>query len=473
MVIGSHDMISIYNYSDTTNQWVHKRDISDNIHYNDPLSSLNDDLYFGKNVNIRNNKIVVSGGEKLKKIYVYESTSDFWSTDISGVIDFSTNELDTSFNNVGKAIKQNDNFLALSNHSDLCGNVFIYDISNNIKLTEDISFNKNDVSFNITSSDGSLNDAFGYDLALDNSYLFVGAPNTNSNSGSVYVYEFDSATRVYNEKQKLTAKDNNHNDYFGSCIDLYGDYALITSPGKTYATNTNTFTSLTNVENDGASYVFQNISGTWHQIEKLTNPHQDTHQRFGSSVALYDNNYLISNQTKSTYDLCFNDMFVYKNKVKLSQFYDLSINGDLSMNLLNSYARFNDLIINDDISHSKHITANNAKTFNLEVVQDVSINNNLFVSNDVSLSLHNYVGVNVNTRNAKSELLDLTKELTVIGNFTSTNLNTKPNNDICINNITNLSDVSMNKYFYATDMCTNNITSLNDVSIVNLLDMEM
>ena len=45
MVIGSHDMISIYNYSDTTNKWIHKRDISDLIHYNDSTNSLNDDLY--------------------------------------------------------------------------------------------------------------------------------------------------------------------------------------------------------------------------------------------------------------------------------------------------------------------------------------------------------------------------------------------------------------------------------------------
>ena len=59
--------------------------------------------------------------------------------------------------------------------------------------------------------------------ALDNSYLFVGAPNTNSYSGSVYVYEFDTSTKVYNEKQKLTAKDNNHNDYFkGQVFTAYG-----------------------------------------------------------------------------------------------------------------------------------------------------------------------------------------------------------------------------------------------------------
>ena len=70
------------------------------------------------------------------------------------------------------------------------------------------------------------------------------------------------------------------------------------------------------------------------------------------------------------------------------------------------------------------------KPFNLEVDQDVCMNSNLFVLNDVSLTLFNYVGNNVNTKNAISNVLNLNKGLNITGNFTSTNLYTKSNNEI-------------------------------------------
>jgi Ni,Fe-hydrogenase maturation factor len=72
----------------------------------------------------------------------------------------------------------------------------------------------------LVASDGNVDDKFGYDLAATDGMIVVGAANNDdkgSDSGSVYVFEKNSAGQ-YHQVRKLVASDGAAGDYFGHAV---------------------------------------------------------------------------------------------------------------------------------------------------------------------------------------------------------------------------------------------------------------
>lgn len=135
----------------------------------------------------------------------------------------------------------------------------------------------------LTASDADLWDLFGISVSLSGDRALIGAhldDEMGSDSGSVYVFEYDGTT--WNETQKLIANDGQAGDQFGISVSLSGNKVLI-GANKDDDLGPNT----------GSAYVFDNNGVNWSQSQKLTAGDGATNDEFGYSVSLSGNRALI------------------------------------------------------------------------------------------------------------------------------------------------------------------------------------
>ena len=114
----------------------------------------------------------------------------------------------------------------------------------------------------ITPDDGTANDLFGYEVALNNdgTVALIGArtADNGANSGSVYVYS--RVDTIWTREQKLYNSDADAGDLFGENVSMSDDglYAIVSAPSnKDAGTNT------------GSAYVLFNNGSSWSEQQKL------------------------------------------------------------------------------------------------------------------------------------------------------------------------------------------------------------
>lgn len=144
----------------------------------------------------------------------------------------------------------------------------------------------------LTESDGTFDDSFGYSVALLGNTALIGAESSTIGStligqGSAYLFTFDGASWI--QKQELTASDPATADDFGISVALSGTTALI---GAAYK-------SIGSTAHQGAAYVFSFDGSNWVQQQKLTASDGATLDQFGCSVALSGNMALVGAFNKS------------------------------------------------------------------------------------------------------------------------------------------------------------------------------
>ncbi len=139
----------------------------------------------------------------------------------------------------------------------------------------------------LLASDGADHDYFGWSVALSGDVALVGAyqdDDNGTNSGSAYVFRYDSVSETWLEEAKLLASDGDGIDSFGYSVALSGNRALIGARwDDDYGYKT------------GSSYVFvyDSVSGTWHEEAKLLTSDSADRDNFGHSVALSGDGALI------------------------------------------------------------------------------------------------------------------------------------------------------------------------------------
>tara|TARA_Y100001937_G_scaffold128850_1_gene209041 strand:+ start:17857 stop:20358 length:2502 start_codon:yes stop_codon:yes gene_type:complete len=77
----------------------------------------------------------------------------------------------------------------------------------------------------IQATDKAAHDYFGFSLSLSSSYLAVGAPNTDSGQGSVYI--FNSSSSGWSEVTILTSSHPYAGAYYGTSVQLIDDKTVI------------------------------------------------------------------------------------------------------------------------------------------------------------------------------------------------------------------------------------------------------
>jgi hypothetical protein len=118
----------------------------------------------------------------------------------------------------------------------------------------------------LTATDGSANDEFGYTVAVSGNTALVSA----AGKAQGYVYAFSRAGSVWTQQQEFTSTDTNPNDCYGCALALQGSQAIIGAPGMAAGT--------------GAVYSVVNQGGTWLSQQEILGPLAG--ESFGYGVAL-------------------------------------------------------------------------------------------------------------------------------------------------------------------------------------------
>ncbi len=133
----------------------------------------------------------------------------------------------------------------------------------------------------LQQSTGQTEDQFGRQVAIDGDRMVVSSwadDDLGSNSGSVTVFERDELTGEWQETQLLLASNGAPSDYFGSAIDISGDYIFVgadghDNPGSVY----------------GAVYIFVRNpqTGLWAESQILYPASGNAGNRFGNTITVH------------------------------------------------------------------------------------------------------------------------------------------------------------------------------------------
>jgi uncharacterized protein (TIGR03437 family) len=144
----------------------------------------------------------------------------------------------------------------------------------------------------LTASDGTVNDRFGFTVAVSGDIAVVGASAKDINSkhaqGAAYV--FVRSGGVWTQQQELTAADGATLDQFGGAVAVSGNTVLIGAFYKTVGSNAE----------QGAAYVFVQSGAAWTQQQELTATDGAAKDHLGYSVSLSGDTALIGAPDRTT-----------------------------------------------------------------------------------------------------------------------------------------------------------------------------
>lgn len=155
----------------------------------------------------------------------------------------------------------------------------------------------------IVASDRAADDQFGYSVSISKDKLIVGAytedhdatgGNALQGAGSAYIFVDNAGT--WTEQQKIVAADRGFDDNFGYSVAINNTTVVVGAFKESEdATGGNT------MQNSGSAYVFDYLSGTWSQTQKIVASDRDAMDYFGASVDL-SNNYIVVGAYSETED---------------------------------------------------------------------------------------------------------------------------------------------------------------------------
>ena len=154
--------------------------------------------------------------------------------------------------------------------------------------------------------DGVTDDQFGEDVSIHGDTLVVGAwkdDDLGNNSGSVYVYRYDTENQTWNFEQKLTASDGAADDHFGRRIAIGDDRIVVGAHGDADA---GVYT--------GSAYVFRydDGNGVWVEEDKVTASVGAAWDHFGAGVAIQGDTIVVGAFGDVTHGLGAGAAYVYR-----------------------------------------------------------------------------------------------------------------------------------------------------------------
>ncbi len=129
-------------------------------------------------------------------------------------------------------------------------------------------------------------DVFGFSMDVWNDRLIIGAPLDRHNeveiadlgpdiAGSAYIYQLIGG--VWTLDQKIVGSPRAGEDRFGWDVAIFENYAVVGAPLQ----------DPLGTSNAGSVHLFQNIMGTWGQIQHIEAPDKAIDDEFGAGVDLY------------------------------------------------------------------------------------------------------------------------------------------------------------------------------------------
>ncbi|MFC2174077.1 FG-GAP repeat protein, partial [Acidobacteriota bacterium] len=133
----------------------------------------------------------------------------------------------------------------------------------------------------LTARDAMDSAHFGWSVSIDDDWVIVGAngdAEIDENAGAAYLFKHDDNTGVWEQEQKIIGREVEYWDYFGHSVDISGKYAIVGTPGDDGDGNLTT--------TSGAAYLFERKGKSWEEIKMLTADDAAEWKELGYCVAM-------------------------------------------------------------------------------------------------------------------------------------------------------------------------------------------
>ena len=131
----------------------------------------------------------------------------------------------------------------------------------------------------LTATDGEANDSFGVSVSVSGSVAAIGA-STADGTGAVYIFEeFEGA---WSQVVKLTPPSGSVGDTFGENVALLGNRLVVGARGDD-----------SGGADAGAAYLYENTGGSWQLATKLVADDASAGDLFGRAVTIAGNSVLV------------------------------------------------------------------------------------------------------------------------------------------------------------------------------------
>jgi len=265
--------------------------------------------YFGTSVAVAGNRLVVGvpGKDSLVvnsgKVYVYDwNGTAYVEVGRISASDAATN----NYFGLSVALSGDGDRLVVGSHVDDtvsadAGKVYVYDWNSASAMYDEVS--------HLSAFDTRAGEWFGVSVALtgDGTMLVVGATcgdTTPDNAGKVHVYDWNSDTYVYDEVTTISASGAQANDWFGSAVDISSDSARIVV-GAQYEASAGA--------SAGKVYVYDWNSDTYtyDEVTTITASDSEAHDQFGVSVVISSDTLVVGAQYASSAGVNTGKVYVY------------------------------------------------------------------------------------------------------------------------------------------------------------------
>lgn len=163
----------------------------------------------------------------------------------------------------------------------------------------------NNEDYELFANNGADNDYYGTTVSIYEDYAAVGSPNyddsiNGTNCGTVYVYRFYGGQWTLDAQ--LLAFDGNAGDEFGRQIEIYKDMVVVGAHNHTH----------NDLYQAGAVYVYKrNALGGW-SVQKFTAPDAAASDHYGRAVSFDGMFMVVGALDKDTYGTNSGTAYVYK-----------------------------------------------------------------------------------------------------------------------------------------------------------------
>jgi hypothetical protein len=239
--------------------------------------------FFGYKIKMYNNRLAVTSiGDKNKgfmagAVHIYNLDNGVWKYT-------QTLRQDTAQEKVlfGESVCMNGNYLFIgAPGTNNTGAVYIYILSgDNYTFLQKIN------------NPYPLRMQFGSSLAISGDFLFIGAPSTNMAlyKGTVLIYiRNGNKWDRYNQQLEIDPNNEDYGSLFGFSIGAEENKLLIGAPHANVIG-----ADIEEYFFAGKVYYYKNISGIWTKQKEFSNPDPDSHDLFGSDVAVSDSILFVS-----------------------------------------------------------------------------------------------------------------------------------------------------------------------------------
>ena len=146
----------------------------------------------------------------------------------------------------------------------------------------------------LTASDALNGDVFGRSVAMHGDTILVGSPyayhSTASYSGRGYVFENNNGSWV--ETQSIEFPETRSNSRFGNEVAMNEGFLFIAAPNALNDVG----------RNNGAVFVYHQVNGVWTFLQKLTNTINSSSGKFGDYLIATDDLFVVTSFLEETDD---------------------------------------------------------------------------------------------------------------------------------------------------------------------------